>query len=203
MDKFLKQKIMGRDLAEERLRKQQELQQGMKDLKNAPVEMVDDFQKPMAKDLKPEVINTKEALPVQNAQVAMAANEAKKQAIAEMAGKAPQVEKSINYNDLRKEFAQKAKTSRAADLMKKKFMGAVPLLGAGYAALQGDPAMAAEELAQDAMGPAGLAYEAIRPSDSGNVEEERMMLAERDAQAAYAQSPARLARLTALKRMGQ
>lgn len=72
----------------------------------------------------------------------------------------------------------------------KRALGIVPGVGAGIAALQGDPAMAAEELAQDAMGPAGLAYEAIRPTESGNPEEEAQMLAERDAMEDYETSPA-------------
>jgi hypothetical protein len=80
----------------------------------------------------------------------------------------------------------------------KKLMGAVPFLGAGYAALQGDPAMAAEELAGD-IPVAGQVYEAIKPTDSGNVEEERQMIAERNAQEDYSNSPARLARLKALQ----
>lgn len=80
----------------------------------------------------------------------------------------------------------------------KKLMGAVPLLGAGYAALQGDPAMAAEELAGD-VPVVGQAYEAIRPESAGNPEEERQMLAERDAQVNYQNSPAHLARMKVLQ----
>jgi hypothetical protein len=72
----------------------------------------------------------------------------------------------------------------------KKLMGAIPFAGVAAAALSGDPAMAAEELAQDAMGPAGLAYEAIRPEQAGNIEEEQMMLAERQAMENYKNSPA-------------
>jgi hypothetical protein len=72
----------------------------------------------------------------------------------------------------------------------KKVLGALPFAGAGMAALSGDPAMAAEELAQDAMGPAGLAYEAIRPESAGNPEEEKMLLAEDKARKAYKKSQA-------------
>jgi hypothetical protein len=58
--------------------------------------------------------------------------------------------------------------------------------------------MAAEELAGD-IPVAGQVYEAIKPTDSGNVEEERQMIAERNAQEDYSNSPARLARLKALQ----
>lgn len=99
-----------------------------------------------------------------------------------------------------------------------KMLGAVPFAGAAYTALQGDPAMAADELKSDAIdlapalaskigaaaatGPLSmgvLALDAIKPTDSGNVDEERQMLAERDAQADYNNSPAHLARLSALQ----
>lgn len=72
----------------------------------------------------------------------------------------------------------------------KKILGALPFAGVGMAALSGDPAMAAEELAQDAMGPAGLAYEAIRPETAGNPEDDAMMFAERNALENYENSPA-------------
>lgn len=84
------------------------------------------------------------------------------------------------------DLAEKIAKFRAS----KKLLGAIPLAGAATAALSGDPAMAAEELAQDAMGPAGLALEAIRPEQAGNPEEEQMMLAEREAMENYKNSPA-------------
>jgi hypothetical protein len=40
------------------------------------------------------------------------------------------------------------------------------------------------------MGPAGLAYEAIRPESAGNPEEEKMLLAEDKARKAYKKSQA-------------
>lgn len=82
----------------------------------------------------------------------------------------------------------------------KKLAGMIPLAGAGMAALSGDPAMAAEELAGD-IPVAGQVYEAIKPSESGNPEEERQMLAEDQARKNYEKSPARMAKLKAL--MGQ
>lgn len=87
-------------------------------------------------------------------------------------------------------FTDKINKLKAAKKIGGKLLGAVPFAGVGMAALSGDPAMAAEELAQDAMGPAGLAYEAIRPEQAGNPEEELMMLAERDALENYKNSPA-------------
>lgn len=126
------------------------------------------------------------------------------------------VQKTISGTD----FVEKIAALRAAKQAGKKLMGAVPLLGAGYAALSGDPAMAAEELAGDAVdlaptlatklgssvvaGPVGIAalgLDAIKPTPTGNVEEERQMIAERDAQVNYNNSPAHLARLKALQGM--
>jgi hypothetical protein len=72
----------------------------------------------------------------------------------------------------------------------KKALKPLPLAGVAIAALSGDPAMAAEEVAQDAMGPAGLAYEAIRPETAGSAEDDQMMIAEREALENYENSPA-------------
>lgn len=75
----------------------------------------------------------------------------------------------------------------------RKMLGALPLVGAGMAALSGDPAMAAEELAQDAAGPLG---EVVRSDSAGmSPEDEKMMLQEDRARKSYQKSPARLARL--------
>lgn len=110
--------------------------------------------------------------------------------------------------------------------MGKKVAGVIPFAGAGLAALNGDPAMAAEETGQDIMGvapaiaakagsklglaglagPAGLAAalgsEAIGSEGLGNQEEEKQMLAERNAMQNYKSSPAgqdaKLAKLKAL-----
>lgn len=96
------------------------------------------------------------------------------------------------------DFTDKINKIRALKALGKKAMGVIPLAGAGMAALSGDPAMAAEELAQDAMGPAGMALEAIKPEVAGNPEEEKEMLAERDARENYDNSPARKHRLKQL-----
>lgn len=97
-------------------------------------------------------------------------------------------------------FSEKIAALRALKGAGKKLAGMIPLAGAGMAALSGDPAMAAEELAGD-IPVAGQIYEAIKPTESGNVEEEAQMLAEDKARKAYEKSPARLARIKAL--MGQ
>jgi predicted HAD superfamily phosphohydrolase len=90
------------------------------------------------------------------------------------------------------------KKSKLLKMLGKKAAGVIPLAGAGYAALSGDPAMAAEELAGD-IPVVGQAYEAIRPEAAGeSPEEERQMLAERDAQVNYGKSQARLDKLKAL-----
>lgn len=109
-----------------------------------------------------------------------------------------QVAPILSGND----FASKIAALRALKGVGKKAAGIIPFAGAGMAALSGDPAMAAEELAQDAMGPAGMAFEAIRPESAGNPEEEAMMLAEREGLENYKNSPAakaaKLAKLKAL-----
>ncbi len=90
----------------------------------------------------------------------------------------------------KKEFIAKNKFNRGA----KKMLGAVPVLGtvlAGYAALDSGDAMAGIPILNEA-GDAGLSADA-----------ERQMLAEHDARVAYDKSPARLARLAALKKLGQ
>lgn len=71
----------------------------------------------------------------------------------------------------------------------KKLAGVIPFAGAALAAAQGDPAMAAEELAGD-IPVAGQVYEAIKPEDAGNRQEEAQMLAERKAKEDYKKSPA-------------
>lgn len=71
----------------------------------------------------------------------------------------------------------------------KKIASLIPFAGVGAGLLSGDPAMAAEELPGD-IPILGQAYEAIRPSESGNPEEESMMLAERKALDNYKKSHA-------------
>lgn len=77
--------------------------------------------------------------------------------------------------------------------LSKKLAGVIPLAGVGMAALSGDPAMAAEELAED-VPVAGQVYSAIKPTESGNREEEKIMLAEDRARRNYANSPAAMDR---------
>lgn len=96
-----------------------------------------------------------------------------------------QVDKIISGSDFQ---------SKIQSLLKgggKKALGVLPMAGAIGAALQGDPAMAAEELVMDLPG-----AEAIRSESAGmSPEDEAMMLAEIDAQKAYDKSPARMDRL--------
>lgn len=97
--------------------------------------------------------------------------------------------------------ASKSRFSGFLGKLGKKAAGIIPLAGAGYAALQGDPAMAAEEAAGD-IPFVGQAYEAIKPTESGNPEEERQMIAERNAKVNYQNSPAAAgAKMAALKKI--
>lgn len=101
------------------------------------------------------------------------------------------------------DWAEKIAKLRALKQAGKKVMGMIPLAGAGYAALNGEPAMAAEELAGD-VPVVGQAYEALRPEAAGQSSgDERQMLAEIQAQKNYQDSPAHLARLEALKKFGR
>jgi hypothetical protein len=94
--------------------------------------------------------------------------------------------------------------------MGRKVAGIVPGAGAGMALLSGEPAMAAEELGEDAVdlaapiasrlgagaaaGPLGLAatgaYEALKSGNAGSAEDDAMIRAERDAQKNYMKSKA-------------
>ncbi len=67
-----------------------------------------------------------------------------------------------------------------AKKMGKKALGVVPVLGTAYGLMSGDPAMAAEEAAGD-IPVLGQVYEAIKPTESGNPDEERQLLAKRNA----------------------
>lgn len=80
------------------------------------------------------------------------------------------------------------KTPKLLGMLGKKAAGIIPFAGAGMAALSGEPAMAAEELAGDLV--PGL--EAVKSDDAGmSSGDERMMLAEDQARKNYEKSPAR------------
>lgn len=64
------------------------------------------------------------------------------------------------------DFVKKIANLRAAKMLGKKAISAVPFVGAAYAAMSGEPAMAAEELAGD-IPVVGQAYEAIKPTPTG------------------------------------
>jgi len=84
-----------------------------------------------------------------------------------------------------KDFMEKIAALRAG----KKALSALPFAGATIAALQGDPAMAAEELAGD-IPVAGQIYEAFKPEAAGNAEEDRQLRVEDRARKDYKDSPA-------------
>lgn len=169
--------------AVEYLERERSFNNDLRNLQSAPVEMVDDFQKPLIKDLPANKIDTNQVQKLTSGAdfkakqiIREAEREAKRQALGKVSGD------TLDYSQFLKKGG-------------KKLAAAVPLLGAGYAALQGDPAMAAEELVSDAV----PVYDAIRPEIAGNPEEERMMLAERQAMQNYQNSPAKLAKMNALK----
>ena len=100
-------------------------------------------------------------------------------------------------------FTDKIAKIRAARQLGGKVLSALPFAGVGYAALQGDPAMAASEAMGD-VPVLGQAYEAIKSDDVGeSADAERMMLNNHNARVDYDKSPAHLARLNALRMMGK
>lgn len=112
-----------------------------------------------------------------------------------------QIQKIATPEDVMKKVAD----FRAAKALGKKALSVLPFAGAAAGFMSGDPAMAAEEAAGD-IPFVGQAYEAIKPTESGNPEEERMMLAERQAMENYKNSQAgraAQARREALKKLGQ
>ena len=100
-------------------------------------------------------------------------------------------------------------TSKIARMLKsnaaKKALSVIPMAGTAAGLLSGDPAMAAEEAAGD-IPVLGQMYEAVKPTSTGDVDEERTMIAERNAREDYKKSPAsndklKEIRLKALKRL--
>jgi hypothetical protein len=96
-----------------------------------------------------------------------------------------EIKKIISGND----FVDKIASLRAAKAMGKKALGVLPFAGTAMALASGDPAMAAEEAAGD-IPVLGQAYEALKPTTAGNVEEENTMMAEIQARKNYGNSPA-------------
>lgn len=90
------------------------------------------------------------------------------------------VKEVISGDDFKKKIAALTKGGG------KKMIGAIPLAGAAMAALQGDPAMAAEELIEDAAGPLA----ALKPDTAGDRQAERDLITEIQAMKDYKKSPA-------------
>jgi hypothetical protein len=107
------------------------------------------------------------------------------------------MEMKMGKKTMKKAVVKKVAKKAVAKKMGKKVAGVVPLLGTAYGLMSGDPAMASEEAAGD-IPVIGQAYEAIKPAESGNPEEERMIQAEDKARKAYKESPARMAKLQAM-----
>lgn len=163
MSDYLKQKAPQRYKAEEYLEKDRKYSKDLMDLKSSPVEMVDDFQRTVVKDLPVDKIDRRgEIIPLKSGAEFQADNvirDARRAAV-------EQASDTLNYKDLKKQFAEKARMA-ARSPVGKRMVAAVPFLGAGMAALSGEPAMAAEELAEDLTGPAGMVYGAAKPASTG------------------------------------
>lgn len=166
MDQYLKAKIPVQDptkAAQDAIDKELQFKKDLMELSGSKPQMVEDFQKSLVKDLPVQKINTKAVQPLTSGADFAARQAARQQAVKQVASKASDV---LDYNQFRKEFADKARQV-ARTPVARKALSILPFAGAAYGALSGDPVMAAEELAQDAAGPAGLAYEAIKPVATG------------------------------------
>lgn len=80
--------------------------------------------------------------------------------------------------------------------------GALPLAGTAVALSSGNANAAIEELPSE-LPIVGQAYDAIKPETAGSEDDDKQMIAERNASVNYKQSPAHQARLSALKKLGQ
>lgn len=131
------------------LEKERSFSKGLENLKSAPVDMVDDFQAPAVKDLTVDKITN----PVQK--VKSGGDFVAEQIIRESRkAAAQQVGDTLNYNELKKQFVEKAKKA-ARSGAGKKLLGAVPVLGGlASAAMSGDASAAVPFLdSAESLGP--------------------------------------------------
>lgn len=84
------------------------------------------------------------------------------------------------------DFAKKIEALRALKGAGKKVAGVIPMAGVAMAALQGDPAMAAEEAIEDLAGPLA----ALKPDTAGDVKGQNLLEAEIQARKNYKKSAA-------------
>ena len=138
MAEYLKQKASPGKDAVDFLEKEREFNKGLQQLKSSPVEMVDDFQKVVSKDLPVDKINKLgDVQKIKSGGEFMAdqiIRDARKNAI-------ESVGDTLNYKELKKQFANKAKM--AARTGGKKLLGAVPVIGGIANALMSQDASAA------------------------------------------------------------
>lgn len=150
---------------------------GLEKLRSAPIK-AEDYTSPLEQD----IMKVRGQSPV-------------KEAVSRISGATDK----IDTKEIGKVISGSDFQSKIQSLLKgggKKALGVLPMAGAIGAALQGDPAMAAEELVMDIPG-----MEAVRSDSAGmNPEDEAMMLAEIDAQKAYDKSPAKMDKLRKLLR---
>lgn len=128
-----------KDKTGEYLDKQREFSKGLQSLKSSAVDTVPDFQTSAIKDFPAEKISTLGEIIPQKSESEFLADrlirDARRAAV-EQAGD------TLNYNDLRKQFADKAKYA-AKSPVGKKILGAVPVLGGlASAAITGDASAA-------------------------------------------------------------
>lgn len=151
------------------LEREQEYIRQLRDLVASKPDMVDDFQNTTVKDLPVEKISN----PVQKIKSGkeFMLDKARREAL-------QQVGETLDYNELRKQFAAKAKT--AAKIGGKKLLGALPLVGGVGAALMNQDASAAVPGLGDAevTGPAQGSFDQRLEQGTLTDEEKQRLLAE-------------------------
>lgn len=144
MAEYLKQKIPTPSTTngEDFLDRERSFTEQLKNLVSSKPEMVNDFQNPVTKDLSVQKINTVgDVQPIKTEAQFRAAQIMRNAESAARKGAVEQVANTLDYNQLKKEFAQKARS--AAKVGGKKLLGAIPLIGGIAQAISSQDASAA------------------------------------------------------------
>lgn len=197
MADYLKQKASPGKDAIDFLEKERSFNKGLQDLKSSQPEMVSDFQRAVSKDLPVEKINKLgDIQPIKSGGDFMADQIIRDADKAARRGAVEQVGNTLNYKDLRKEFAAKnalkgKKLSLGGLLAGAAALGATALPDSAQASV---PVQAGLR-ALDEGDPTSF----LMPGEVGNADEELELLNEIKARQSYDKSPAAQARLQALK----
>jgi hypothetical protein len=157
--------------------------QKLQNLKGQPVQQVNDFQKPLVKELPVEKINTVAPQKIKSGSefladriIQNANQDAKRQILG-------QVSDSLNYNDLRKQFMEKAKSASkvartVGNVAGKKVLGAIPIIGGIANAMMSNDASAAVPILDEAesVGPAKGSFDDRMENGQLSPEEKQQLM---------------------------